>query len=132
MEGAFAVLATIIVVYLALLIRALWQPPAAPAPFMSVPVEESLDQFANYPSKLVVTGHRRSNMQLAQCQNNYLCDVIQSLLLISILSCYVVLYLLVCNNGQMLEDIPVHEPIQCTNRGNGVSIIGGKDYPPPT
>ena len=132
MEGAFAVLATIIVIYLALLMRALWQPPAARVPLMSVPVEESLDQLGNYPSELVVTGHRyrRPNLPAAPCQNNYLHDTIRSLLLLSILSCYVTLYLLVCN-GHMPEDDHVQEPIQCTNRGNGVSVIGGKDYPPP-
>ena len=130
MEGAFAILATIIVVYLALLIQALWQPPAARAPHMSVPVEESMDQFANYLSELV-TGHRRSNARIVLRQNSYLCDTTHSFLLLSMLSCYVALYLLL---GQMPEDIPVRdqEPIQCTNRGNEVSIIGGKDYPPPT
>ena len=132
MEGVFAVLATIIVVYLALLIRALWQPPAAPVPLVSVPVEESLDQFANYLSELV-TEHRRSNVRVVSGQNSYLCDVIHSFLLLSILSCYVALYLLVCSGHvRVPEDDPVQEPIQCTNRGNGISIIGGKDYPPPT
>ena len=127
MEGAFAVLATIIVIYLALLMRALWQPPAARVPLMTVPVEESLDQLGNYPSELVVTGR---NVQIVPCQNNCLHDTIHSLLL-SILLWYVALYLLVCNNGHVGEDDPVQEPIQCTNRGNGVSVIGGKDYPPP-
>ena len=132
MEGAFAVLATIILIYLALSIRALWQPPAAPVPLMSVPVEESLDQFANYLSELV-TGHRRSNVRVVPGQNSYLCDVIHSFLLLSILSCYVALYLLVCNGHvRVPEDDPVQEPIQSTNRGNGVSVMGGKDYPPPT
>ena len=131
MEGAFAVLATIIVIYLALLMRALWQPPAARVPLMSVPVEESLDQFGNYPSELVVTGHRRPNVQVVPCQNNCLHDTIHSLLILSILLWYVALYVLVCNNGHRPEDDPVQEPIQCTNRGNGVSVIGGKDYPPP-
>ena len=114
---------------LVFLIQALWQPPAARAPLMSVPVEESLDQFANYLSELV-TGHQRSNTRIVPHQNTYLRDTIHSFLLLSMLSCYVALYLLL---GQMPEDNPVHdqEPIQCTNRGNGVSIIGGKDYPPP-
>ena len=129
MEGAFAVLATIIVIYLALLMRALWQPPAARVPLMSVPVEESLDQIGNYPSELVVSGHRRPNVQVAPCQNSYLRDTIYSLLLSILLLC-VALYLLVCN-GQVLEDEPVQEPIQCTNIGNAVTIIRGKDYPPP-
>ena len=129
MEDIIALLlATIILVYLARLMRALWQPPAARVPLMSVPVEESLDQLGNYPSELVVTGR---NVQIVPCQNNCLHDTIHSLLLLSILLWYVALYLLVCNNGHVGEDDPVQEPIQCTNRGNGVSVIGGKDYPPP-
>ena len=94
---------------------------------MSVPVEESLDQFGNYPSELVVTGHRWPNVQIVPCQNNCLRGTIHSLLILSILLWYVALYLLVCNNGHMPEDDHVQEPIQCTNRGNGVSVIGGKD-----
>ena len=132
MEDIIAVLfAAIILVYLALL--AMRQPPAVRVPLMSVPVEESLDQIGNYPSELVVTGRRRRSMPVASCQpcqNNYLSDVIHSFLLLSILSCYVVLYLLVCN-GHMPEDYPIQEPIQCTNTGNVVFVIGGKDYPPP-
>ena len=131
MEDIIAVLlAAIILVYLALL--AMRQPPAARVPLMSVPVEESLDQIGNYPSELVVNGHRRSYVvPAAPCQNNYLRNTIHSLLLLFILSCYVALYLLVCNNGHMGEDDPVQEPVQCTNIGNAVSIIRGKDYPPP-
>ena len=131
MDDIIAVLlATIILVYLARLMRTLWQPPAARVPLMSVPVEESLDQFANYPSELVVTGRRRPNVRVAQCQNSYFRDVLYSLLLLSILLLYVALYLLVCN-GHMPEDDPVQEPVQCTNIGNAVTIIRGKDYPPP-
>ena len=129
MEDIIAVLlATIILVYLAL--RAMRQAPAARVPLMSVPVEESLDRFGNYPSELVVTRRRRPNVPVAQCQNNYLRDTIHSLLLLSILSCYVALYLMVCN-GHMAEDDPVQEPIQCTNTGNAVTVVRGKDYPPP-
>ena len=132
MEDIIAVLlatiiSAIILVYLALL--AMRQAPAARVPLMSVPVEESLDQIGNYPSELVVTGHRRPNVQVAPCQNSYLRDTIYSLLLSILLLC-VALYLLVCN-GQVLEDDPVQEPIQCTNTGNAVTIIRGKDYPPP-
>ena len=128
MEVEDVLFAIIIVVCLALLMRALWRPPIAPAPFMSAPIEESLDQFANYPSELAVAGQRgRPNMQVAQCQNSYL---IHSLLLLSILSCYVALYLLVCN-GHIPEDDPIQEPIQCINTGNRVFVIGSKDYPPP-
>ena len=128
MEDIIAVLlATIILVYLALI--AMRQAPAARVPLMNVPVEESLDRFGNYPSELVVTGRRRTNVRVAQCQNNYLRDTIHSLLL-SILSCYVALYLLVCN-GHTVEDDPVQEPIQCTNTGNAVTVVRGKDYPPP-
>ena len=126
MEDIIAVLlATIILAYLAFI--AMWEIPVARAPLMSDPVEDS---FANYPSELVVTGHRRSNVRVAPCQpceNNY---VIQSLLLLFIISCYVTLYLLVCN-GHIPEDDPVQEPIQCTNTGNMVFVIRGKDYPPP-
>ena len=123
------IISAIILVYLALL--AMRQPPAIRVPLMSVPVEESLDQIGNYPSELVVNGHRRPNVQAAPCQNSYLRDTIHSLLLLSILLLYVALYLLVCNNGHMGEDVPVQEPVQCTNTGNAVSIIRGKDYPPP-
>ena len=94
---------------------------------MSDPVEESLDVSANCTSnELVVAcaGHQR-NAQVAP-SNNYLLY----LLLLSFFSNYVALYLLVCN-VQMPEDISVQEPIQCTNTGNGVSVIRGKDYPPP-
>ena len=130
MEDIIAVLlAAIILVYLALL--AMRQPPAARVPLMSVPVEESLDQIGNYPSELVVNGHRRPNVPAAPCQKCYLRDTIHSLLLLSILLLYVALYLLVCNNGHMGEDDPVQEPIQCTNTGNAVTVVRGKDYPPP-
>ena len=125
-----AIISAIILVFLALL--AMRQPPAARVPLMSVPVEESLDQISNYPSELVVTGRRRRSMTVPPCQpcqNNYLRDVIHSFLLLSILLCYVVLYLLVCN-GHMPEDYPIQEPIQCTNTGNVVFVIEGKDYPP--
>ena len=93
---------------------------------MSGPVEESLDVSANCTSnELVVAcaGHQR-NAQVAP-SNNYLLH-----LLLSFFSNYVALYLLICN-VQMPEDISVQEPIQCTNTGNGVSVIRGKDYPPP-
>ena len=126
MEDIIAVLlTTIILVYLVCLMRALWQPAR-------VPIEESLDQFANYPSELVIGGRRRSNVQVAPChdQYNHFRDVIHSLLLLFILSCCVALYLLVCN-GHIPEDAPVQEPIQCTNTGNAVTVIRGKDYPPP-
>ena len=128
MEGVIAVfVAVIVLVYFR---RALWQ---LPAPNMSVPVEESLGVLANYTShELVVPGQgRQRNMRVELCQNRYLRDIILPLLLLSILSCYVALYLLVCN-GQMPEDDPVQEPIQCTmNTGNAVTAIGAKDYPPP-
>ena len=128
MEDIIAVLlATIILVYLALL--AMRQPPAARVPLMSVPVEESLDQLGNYPSELVVNGHRRPNVPAAPSWNNHLHNTIHSLLLILLL--YVALYLLVCNNGHMGEDDPVQEPIQCTNIGNAMTVVRGKDYPPP-
>ena len=149
MDDIIAVLlANIILVYLVRLMLALWQPPAA-----RVPVEESLDQFGNYPSELVVTGRQRPNVQIVPCQNNYpselvvtgrqrpnvqvvpcqnnyLHDTILPLLLLSILLLYVALYLLVCN-GQIPEDDPVQEPVQCTNTGNAVTVVRGKDYPPP-
>ena len=134
MEDIIAVLfAAIILVYLALL--AMRQPPAVRVPLMSVPVEESLDQFGSCASELIVPGRRvpgrrRPNVPATPCQNDYLRDAIHSLLLLSILLLYVALYLLVCN-GHMPEDIPVQEPIQCTNTGNAVAIIRGKDYPPP-
>ena len=128
MEDIIVVLlASIILVYLALIpIR---RPPAAQAPLINFPVEESSNQFANYPSEIVVTGGRRPNVRVAPRYDgyNYFRDIIQSLLLIS---CYVTLYLLVCN-GHIPEDAPVQEPIQCTNTGNAVSVIRGKDYPPP-
>ena len=130
MEDIIAVLlASIILVYLAL-IAMRRRPPAARAPLVSVPVEESY-QFANYPSELVV-GRRRPNVRVAprHDQYNYLCDIIQSLLLLSIISCYVALYLLVCND-HIPEDVPVQEPIQSTNTGNAVTVIRGKDYRPP-
>ena len=133
MEDTIAVLlatiiSAIILVYLALL--AMRQAPAARVPLMSVPVEESLDQIGNYPSELVVSGHQRPNVPVAPCQNSYLRDTIHSLLLLSILLWYVALYLLVCN-GHMGEDDPVQEPVQCTNTGNAVTVVRGKDYPPP-
>ena len=125
MESVIAVfVAVIVLVYLS---RALWQ---LLAPNMSVPVEESLGVLANYTSnELVVPGRvRQINMQVALCQNNYLRDIVFPLLLLSILSCYIALYLLVCN-VQMPEDDPVQEPIQCT--GNAVTALGANDFPPP-
>ena len=133
MDDTIAVLlATIIftILLLTLVLRAMRQLPAVRLPLMSVPVEESLDQLGNYPSELVVPGRRRPNVRVAQCQNNYLRDVIDSLLLLSILLWYVALYLLVIN-GHMPEDDPVQEPVQCTNTGNAVTVVRGKDYPPP-
>ena len=132
MEVTIAVfVAVIVLVYLR---RALWE---LPAPNMSVPVEESLGVLANYTSnELVVPGRgRQRNMRVAHaialCQNSYLRDIILPLLLYSILSCYFALCLIVCN-GQMPEDDPFQEPIQCTtNTGNAVIAIGAKDYPPP-
>ena len=128
MESVIAVfVAVIVLVYLR---RALWQ---FPAQNMSVPVEESLGVLANYASnELVVPGRvRQRYMQVAQCQNSYLRDIVLPLLFLSILSCYVALYLLVCND-QIPEDDPVQEPIQCTNTGKAVTAIGEKDYPPPS
>ena len=126
MEGVIAVfVAVIVLVYLR---RALWQ---LPAPNMSVPVEESLGVLAIYTSNEIVVPGRQRNIWVPLCQNRYLRDIILPLLLLSILSCYVVLYLLVCND-QMPEDDPVQEPIQCTtNTGNAVTAVGAKDYPPP-
>ena len=113
---------------LALLIRALCQPPVTN---MSDPVEESLDVLANctYNELVVVrVGHQRKVRVAAS--NSSLRDIVHSFLFLSFFSSYVALYLLVCN-VQMLEDVPVQEPIQCTSTGNGVSVIRGKDYPPP-
>ena len=122
------VLFAIILVYLALLMQALW--PQPPAPNMSVPVQELLYQYGNYPfNELVLVGHQQPNVHLAMvvpCQNGYLHNVMNSLFL-SILLCYVTIYLL----AQMLEDANVQEPIQCTDTGNAVTVIRGKDYPPP-
>ena len=104
----------------------MWQPPVTN---MSDPVEESLEVLANRTSnELVVTrAGRQRNVQVAP-SNYCLRDTIYSLLLSFQVN--VALYLLVCN-VQMLEDVPVQEPIQCTNTGSGVSVIRGKDYPPP-
>ena len=90
-------------------------------PNMSVPVEESSDQygmFAQYPyNQLVVVGHQQPNVHLihlAPCQN--------------IPSSYIALYLLIC--AEQMPD--VQESIQCsTNQGKAVAVIGGKEYPPP-
>ena len=123
MESVIAVFVAVIV--LVYLMQALWQ---LPAPNMSVPVEESFGVLATYTSNELVVPGRRRIMQVAQCQNSYLCDII--LLILSILLCYVTLYLLVCN-VQIPEDDPVQESIQCTNTGNAVTAIGAKDYPPP-
>ena len=98
---------------------------------MSDPVEESLDVLANCTSnELVVVraGHQKKAQVVAS--NGSLRDILHSPLFLSFFSSYVALYLLVCN-VQMLEDIPVQDPSQCTNKGNGVSVIRGKDYPPP-
>ena len=126
MESVIAVfVAVIVLVYLR---RALWQ---FPAQNMSVPVEESLGVLANYASNELVPGRVRQRcMQVAQCQNSYLLDIVLSLLILSILLCYVTLYLLV-HNVQMPEDDTVQEPIQCTNTGKAVTAIGEKDYPSP-
>lgn len=127
MESVIVVfVAVIVLVYLR---RALWQ---FPAQNMSVPVEESLGVLANYASnELVVPGRVRQRcMQVAQCQNSYLRDIVLPLLFLSILSCYIALYFLV-RNDQMPEDDPVQEPIQCTNTGKAVTAIEEKDYPPP-
>ena len=99
----------------------MWQTPVTN---MSDPVEESLDVLANCTSnELVVVraGHKR-NVQVAP-SNYCLRDIVHSLLLLSFFQVNIALYL--------LENIPVQEPIQCTNTGNGVSVIRGKDYPPP-
>ena len=122
------VLFAIILVYLALLMQALW--PQPPAPNVNVPVQESLYQYGNYPfNELVLVGHQQPSVHLAMVvpsQNGHLHNIMNSLLL-SILLCYVTIYLL----AQMSEDANVQEPIQCTDTGNAVTVIRGKDYPPP-
>ena len=100
---------------------------------MSIPVQESPHQCGNRPfNELVVIGHQPPNVDLVMfvpSQSGHHHNLMHSLLL-SILLCYVTIYLLACIE-QMSEDIPVQEPIQCTNTGNAVSVIKGKDCPPP-
>ena len=123
-----AVLFIIILVYLAILMQALW--PEPPAPNMSIPVQESSHQCGNHPfNELVVIGHQQPNVDLVMAvphQNGHLYNFMH-LLFLSILLCYITIYLL----AHIIEDINVQEPIQCTNAGNAVSVIRGKDYPPP-
>ena len=126
MEVVVAVLFAIILVYLALLMQALL--PQPPAPNMSVPVQESLDDFdvfADYPSNLNQLVVQPNTLLIVPCQNG---NLIHSFFLLFISSSYVTLHLQVYIE-QMPEDISV-EPIQCTNTGDGVFVIGGKDYPP--
>ena len=123
-----AVLFLIILVYLALLMQALW--PEPPVPNMSIPVQESSHQCGNYPfNELVVIGHQPPNVDLVMfvpSQSGHLYNFMH-LLFLSILLCYITIYLL----AQMSEDVPVQECIQCTNTGYAVTVIRGKDYPPP-
>ena len=105
----------ILLVCLFLILVVLWLLQPRP-PNMSVPVEESSDQygmFAQYPyNQLVVVGQQQSNVHLihlAPCRN-------------------IPLYLLIC--AEQMPD--VQESIQCsTNQGKAVAVIGGKEYPPP-
>ena len=108
----------LVCLFLILVVLRLLQPRP---PNMSVPVEESSDQydmFAQYPyNQLVVVGQQQSNVHLihlAPCRN--------------IPSSYIALYLLVC--AEQMPD--VQESIQCsTNKRKAVAVIGGKEYPPP-
>ena len=104
--------------------QALW--PEPPAPNMNVPIQESLENFG-------VFADYSSNLSQLVVQPNALLikngNLIQIIFLLFISSSYVILHLLLYTE-QIPEDISV-EPIQCTNTGNGVFVIGGKDYPPP-
>ena len=125
-------LAAIILVCLAFLIRAVLRLMQPRPPNMSVPVEESLDQygmFAQHPyNQIVVVGRSLTtkcpHVPSYSTPNNHL---VHSHVLPSIPSCYIGLYLLDC-----AEQIHVQESIQCsTNKGKAVTVIGGKEYPPP-
>ena len=137
MIAVAGLVAIILVVFFVFLIKAVLRLLQPRPPNMSAPVEESLDQygvFAQHPyNQLVVVGRSPQQpnvhlIHLVTCHNNHL---MHSHLLPSIPSCYITLYLLVCGE-QMPEDVPVQESIQClTNEGKAVSVIGGKEYPPP-
>ena len=129
MIAVAGLVAIILLVFFVFLIKAVLRLLQPRPPNMSAPVEESLDQygmFAQHPyNQLVVVG--RSPQQ----SNVHLIHLVHSHLLPSIPSCYITLYLLVCAE-QMPEDVPVQESIQCLmNKGKAVSVIGGKEYPPP-
>ena len=121
MECLVAVLFGIVAIYVAVIVRALLQRRDHN---MRAPVLES---FADcHCSDLVVQTSQRQNILMVATGTNFY--VFPYLLFLSILSIYFVLYIVI-SDDYMSEEV---EPIQCSGSGNGVTVMRGKNYPPPS
>ena len=120
MERLVAVLFGIVVIYVAVIVRALLQRRDHN---MRAPVLES---FADcHCSDLVVQTSQRPNIHMIATRRYY---VFHYLLFLSILSYYITLYIVI-SDDYMTEEV---EPAQCTGSGNGVTVMRGKNYLPPS
>ena len=115
-----AVLFGIVAIYLAVILRALLQRRDN----MRAPVLESFADFRC--SDLVVPASQRQNIDMIATGTKFYAFPYY-LLFLFILSIYFVLYILI-SDDYMPKEV---EPVQCTGSGNGVTVMRGKNYPPP-